>query len=144
MFSRTLTEACPLASSSKVYVDVTDNPEVGSILCPSTIFTCNIIITAQPLRKSLLTCCLLVIDMTLLVPQGELFDLLPASPLLTQAVVLGDRRTFAVYDLTKKETFGSTRSLNLLVRWKSDSGECSFTCGLLTSWFLKSTGYSFI
>uniref|UniRef100_A0A8B9HFW9 Phosphatidylinositol glycan anchor biosynthesis, class T n=1 Tax=Astyanax mexicanus TaxID=7994 RepID=A0A8B9HFW9_ASTMX len=28
MFSRTLTEACPLASSSKVYVDVTDNPEV--------------------------------------------------------------------------------------------------------------------
>ncbi len=28
MFSRTLTEACPLASSSKVYVDITDNPEV--------------------------------------------------------------------------------------------------------------------
>jgi hypothetical protein len=28
MFSRTLTEACPLASSSKVYVDVTDNPQV--------------------------------------------------------------------------------------------------------------------
>lgn len=30
MFSRTLTEACPLASSSKVYVDITDNPEVNS------------------------------------------------------------------------------------------------------------------
>lgn len=29
MFSRTLTEACPLASSSKVYVDITDNPEVN-------------------------------------------------------------------------------------------------------------------
>lgn len=28
MFSRTLTEACPLATSSKVYVDITDNPEV--------------------------------------------------------------------------------------------------------------------
>ncbi|XP_076132411.1 GPI-anchor transamidase component PIGT [Alosa pseudoharengus] len=81
MFSRTLTEACPLASSSKVYVDVTDNPE------------------------------------------GELFDLLPVSPLLTQAVVLGDRRTYAMYDLTNKDTFGSTRSLNLLVRWKSDGGE---------------------
>lgn len=28
MFSRTLTEACPLASSSKIYIDVTDNPQV--------------------------------------------------------------------------------------------------------------------
>ncbi|KAL2103765.1 hypothetical protein ACEWY4_000633 [Coilia grayii] len=81
MFSRTLTEACPLSSSSKVYVDVTDNPE------------------------------------------GELFDLLPVSPLLDQAVVLGDRRTYVVYDLTNRDTFGSTRSLNLLVRWKADGGE---------------------
>uniref|UniRef100_A0A8C1L8G3 Phosphatidylinositol glycan anchor biosynthesis, class T n=1 Tax=Cyprinus carpio TaxID=7962 RepID=A0A8C1L8G3_CYPCA len=55
MFSRTLTEACPLASSSKVYVDITDNP--------------------------------------------ELFELSPATPLLGQAVVLGDRRTYSVYDL---------------------------------------------
>ena len=62
--------------------------------------------------------------MTLFGPQGELFELLPASPLLTQAVVLGDRRTYSVYDLTNKDTFGSTRSLNLLVRWKADSGEC--------------------
>ncbi|CDQ66716.1 unnamed protein product [Oncorhynchus mykiss] len=30
-FSRTLTEACPLASSSKVYVDVTDNPQVSNL-----------------------------------------------------------------------------------------------------------------
>uniref|UniRef100_A0A4W5NU97 Phosphatidylinositol glycan anchor biosynthesis class T n=1 Tax=Hucho hucho TaxID=62062 RepID=A0A4W5NU97_9TELE len=30
MFSCTLTEACPLASSSKVYVDVTDNPQVSN------------------------------------------------------------------------------------------------------------------
>lgn len=28
MFSRTLTEACPLASSSKIYIDITDNPQV--------------------------------------------------------------------------------------------------------------------
>ncbi|XP_051947447.1 GPI transamidase component PIG-T [Xyrauchen texanus] len=81
MFSRTLTEACPLASSSKVYVDITDNPE------------------------------------------GEMFDLSPATPLLSQAVVLGDRRTYSVYDLTKAETFGQTRSLNLLLRWKEDSGD---------------------
>ena len=32
MFSRTLTEACPLASSSKVYVDITDNPQVRHAL----------------------------------------------------------------------------------------------------------------
>nr|XP_055044632.1 GPI transamidase component PIG-T [Misgurnus anguillicaudatus] len=81
MFSRTLTEACPLASSSKVYVDITDNPE------------------------------------------GEQFELSPATPVLSQAVVLGDRRTYSVYDLTKAETFGQLRSLNLLLRWKGESGE---------------------
>ncbi|XP_071227826.1 GPI transamidase component PIG-T-like [Salvelinus alpinus] len=82
MFSRTLTEACPLASSSKVYVDVTDNP------------------------------------------QGELFELSPATPLLSQAVVLGDRRTYSVYDLTNQATFGQTRSLNMLLRWRAaESGD---------------------
>ncbi|KAA0706852.1 GPI transamidase component PIG-T [Triplophysa tibetana] len=81
MFSRTLTEACPLASSSKVYVDITDNPE------------------------------------------GELFELSPATPVLSQAVVLGDRRTYSVYDLTKADTFGQLRSLNLLLRWKGENGD---------------------
>ncbi|XP_071331942.1 GPI transamidase component PIG-T [Trachinotus anak] len=81
MFSRTLTEACPLASSSKIYIDVTDNPE------------------------------------------GEQFELSPATPLLSQAVVLGDRRTFSVYDLTQQITFGTMRSLNLLIRWKSSEGD---------------------
>ncbi|XP_029013451.1 GPI transamidase component PIG-T [Betta splendens] len=80
MFSRTLTEACPLASSSKIYIDITDNPE------------------------------------------GELFELTPATPLLSQAVLMGDRRTFSVYDLTQQITFGTMRSLNLLIRWKSSEG----------------------
>ncbi|XP_047462609.1 GPI transamidase component PIG-T [Mugil cephalus] len=80
MFSRTLTESCPLASSSKIYIDITDNPE------------------------------------------GEQFELSPATSLLSQAVVLGDRRTFSVYDLTEQATFGSVRSLNLLIRWKSTEG----------------------
>ncbi|XP_038578820.1 GPI transamidase component PIG-T [Micropterus salmoides] len=80
MFSRTLTESCPLASSSKIYIDVTDNP------------------------------------------QGEQFEVSPATPLLSQAVVLGDRRTFSVYDLTQQITFGTVRSLNLLIRWKSSEG----------------------
>ncbi|XP_070766434.1 GPI transamidase component PIG-T [Enoplosus armatus] len=81
MFSRTLTEACPLASSSKIYVDITDNP------------------------------------------QGEQFEVSPATPLLSQAVVLGDRRTFSIYDLTQQITFGTVRSLNLLIRWKSSEGD---------------------
>ncbi|KAK2851245.1 hypothetical protein Q5P01_007521 [Channa striata] len=81
MFSRTLTEACPLASSSKIYIDITDNP------------------------------------------QGEQFELTPATPLLSQAVVMGDRRTFSVYDLTQESTFGTVRSLNLLIRWKSSNGD---------------------
>uniref|UniRef100_A0A3P8V3F7 Phosphatidylinositol glycan anchor biosynthesis class T n=1 Tax=Cynoglossus semilaevis TaxID=244447 RepID=A0A3P8V3F7_CYNSE len=78
MFSRTLTEACPLASTSKIYIDVTDNPEQ--------------------------------------------FELSPATALLSQAVVLGDRRTFSVYDLTQQITFGTVRSLNVLMRWKSSEG----------------------
>uniref|UniRef100_A0A8C2X3W1 Phosphatidylinositol glycan anchor biosynthesis class T n=1 Tax=Cyclopterus lumpus TaxID=8103 RepID=A0A8C2X3W1_CYCLU len=77
MFSRTLTEACPLASSSKIYIDITDDP------------------------------------------QGEQFEVSPATHLLSQAMVLGDRRTFSVYDLTQQITFGTVRSLNLLIRWKS-------------------------
>uniref|UniRef100_A0A665T0G9 Phosphatidylinositol glycan anchor biosynthesis, class T n=1 Tax=Echeneis naucrates TaxID=173247 RepID=A0A665T0G9_ECHNA len=80
MFSRTLTEACPVASSSKIYIDITDNS------------------------------------------QGEQFELSPATPLLSQAVVLGDRRTFSVYDLTQQITFGTMRSLNLLIRGKSSQG----------------------
>ncbi|KAF3696746.1 GPI transamidase component PIG-T [Channa argus] len=81
MFSRTLTEACPLASSSKIYIDITDNP------------------------------------------QGEQFELSPAPSLLSQAVVMGDRRTFSVYDLTQQVTFGTVRSLNLLIRWRSSDGD---------------------
>uniref|UniRef100_A0A8C2FYT2 Phosphatidylinositol glycan anchor biosynthesis, class T n=1 Tax=Cyprinus carpio TaxID=7962 RepID=A0A8C2FYT2_CYPCA len=54
---------------------------------------------------------------------GELFELSPATPLLSQAVVLGDRRTYSVFDLTRAETFGQLRSLNLLLRWKGDGGE---------------------
>ncbi|KAJ0064515.1 hypothetical protein NL108_009469, partial [Boleophthalmus pectinirostris] len=81
MFARTLTDACPLASTSKIYVDITDNPE------------------------------------------GEQFELTPATPLLSQAAVLGDRRTFSVYDLTQTSTFGTMRTFNLQIKWKSSEGD---------------------
>lgn len=55
--------------------------------------------------------------------QGEQFEVSPATPLLSQAVVLGDRRTFSVYDLTQQITFGTVHSLNLLIRWKSSEGK---------------------
>lgn len=55
--------------------------------------------------------------------QGEQFEVSPATPLMSQAAVLGDRRTFSVYDLTEKATFGMAHSLNLLIRWKSVEGE---------------------
>lgn len=81
MFARTLTDACPLASSSKIYVDITDNPE------------------------------------------GEHFELTPPTPVLSQAVVLGDRRTFSVYDLTEASTFGTMRTFNLQIKWKNTEGD---------------------
>ncbi|KAI7799738.1 putative GPI transamidase component PIG-T [Triplophysa rosa] len=81
MFSRTLAKACPLASSSKVYVDITNNPE------------------------------------------GELFELSPATPVLSQAVVVGDHRTYSVYDLTKADNLTKEDLLNLLFRWKGDNGD---------------------
>lgn len=61
------------------------------------------------------------------IQQGGLFDLSPATPLLNTTIVLGDRRTYAVYDLTKAETFGQLRSLNLLIRWKGEGGKHLFT-----------------
>lgn len=57
--------------------------------------------------------------------QGEQFELTPATSLLSQAVVLGDRRTFSVYDLTQPSTFGSMKTLNLQIRWKSTEGKSS-------------------
>lgn len=55
--------------------------------------------------------------------QKEQFEVSPATSLVSQAAVLGDRRTFSVYDLTQKATFGAAHSLNLLIRWKSTEGE---------------------
>lgn len=60
---------------------------------------------------------------TLTVLQGEHLEVSPATALLSQAVALGDRRTFSVYDLTQKNTFGVTHSLNLLIRWQANEGE---------------------
>ncbi|NWW93087.1 PIGT transamidase, partial [Rhynochetos jubatus] len=84
MFSRTLTDACPLASQSKVYVDI------------------------SPKNK-----------------EKELLEVSPAPTSLHEAVVQGDKRTYAVYDLLSPSLFNTSRSLNVQLKWKrpQDSSE---------------------
>lgn len=133
MFSRTLTEACPLASSSKIYVDITDSPQVFFFQPCHANSTARIRshhlsgVTVQNCSSSARSlhwgCFFVPTCVMLAVFQGEHLEVSPATPLLSQAVALGDRRTFSLYDLTQKNTFGMTHSLNLLIRWKSNEGE---------------------
>ncbi|NXH67042.1 PIGT transamidase, partial [Hydrobates tethys] len=84
MFSRTLTDACPLASQSKVYVDI------------------------SPKNK-----------------EKELLEVTPAPASVHEAIVQGDKRTYAVYDLLSPSLFNTSRSLNVQLKWKrpQDSSE---------------------
>ncbi|NXG11469.1 PIGT transamidase, partial [Sakesphorus luctuosus] len=84
MFSRTLTDACPLASQSKVYVDI------------------------SPKNK-----------------EKELLEVTPAPTSVHEAVVQGDKKTYAVYDLLSPSIFNMSRSLNVQLKWKrpQDSSE---------------------
>ncbi|XP_003225347.2 GPI transamidase component PIG-T [Anolis carolinensis] len=77
IFSRTLTEACPLSSQSKVYVDISSRGQ-----------------------------------------EKELLDVSPAPLSIHEAVVQGDRRTYAVYDLLNPALFNGSRSLNVQLKWK--------------------------
>ncbi|NXU55472.1 PIGT transamidase, partial [Turnix velox] len=84
MFSRTLTDACPLASQSKVYVDI------------------------SPKGK-----------------EKELLEVTPTPTSVHEAIVQGDKRTYAVYDLLSPSLFNTSRSLNVQLKWKrpQDSSE---------------------
>ncbi|NXE17900.1 PIGT transamidase, partial [Ardeotis kori] len=84
MFSRTLTDACPLASQSKVYVDI------------------------SPKNK-----------------ENELLEVTPAPTSVHEAIVQGDKRTYAVYDLLSPSLFNTSRSLNVQLKWTrpQDSSE---------------------
>ncbi|NXS73848.1 PIGT transamidase, partial [Pandion haliaetus] len=84
MFSRTLTDACPLASQSKVYVDI------------------------SPKNK-----------------EKELLEVTPPPASVHEAVVQGDKRIYAVYDLLSPSLFNTSRSLNVQLKWKrpQDSSE---------------------
>ncbi|NXL88362.1 PIGT transamidase, partial [Alectura lathami] len=86
MFSRTLTDACPLASESKVYVDI------------------------SPKNK-----------------EKELLEVTPTPTSVQEAIVQGDKRSYAVYDLLSPLLFNTSRSLNVQLKWKrpEDSSELS-------------------
>ncbi|XP_046758899.1 GPI transamidase component PIG-T isoform X1 [Gallus gallus] len=86
MFSRTLTDACPLASESKVYVDI------------------------SPKNK-----------------EKQLLEVTPTPTSVHEAIVQGDKTTYAVYDLLSPVLFNTSRSLNVQLKWKrpEDSSELS-------------------
>ncbi|NWI22113.1 PIGT transamidase, partial [Crypturellus soui] len=77
MFSRTITEACPLASQSNIYVDI----------------------SAKDKEK-------------------ELLEVTPSPTSLHEAIVQGEKRTYAVYDLLSPSLFNTSRSLNVQLKWK--------------------------
>ncbi|NWX88442.1 PIGT transamidase, partial [Nothoprocta pentlandii] len=86
MFSRTITEACPLASQSKIYVDLSVKDK-----------------------------------------EKELLEVSPSPTSLHEAVVQGEKRTYAVYDLLSPSLFNTSRSLNVQLKmtWPQDSLELS-------------------
>uniref|UniRef100_A0A8D1WWT4 Phosphatidylinositol glycan anchor biosynthesis class T n=1 Tax=Sus scrofa TaxID=9823 RepID=A0A8D1WWT4_PIG len=77
MFSRTLTEPCPLAAESRVYVDITSYSQ-----------------------------------------DNETLEVYPLPLTTYQDVILGTRRTYAVYDLLDSAVINNSRSLNLQLKWK--------------------------
>lgn len=77
MFSRTLTEPCPLASESRVYVDVTSYGQ-----------------------------------------DNETLEVYPPPLSTYQDVILGTRKTYAVYDLLDAAVVSNSRSLNIQLKWK--------------------------
>ncbi|XP_032317120.1 GPI transamidase component PIG-T isoform X3 [Camelus dromedarius] len=77
MFSRTLTEPCPLASESRVYVDITSYNQ-----------------------------------------DNETLEVNPPPFTTYQDVILGTRKTYAVYDLLDTAVINNSRSLNLQLKWK--------------------------
>ncbi|XP_054029659.1 GPI transamidase component PIG-T [Dryobates pubescens] len=173
MFSRTLTDACPLASQSKVYVDIspknkvmlTDQrrPPAPSVqpLCVALKHLTSISCMARPptsppglmkgsgflpLSKAAgmsvvvltalswllggkgqgqseglcpaFTVTLRVIFIIhLLSQEKELLEVTPPPVSLYEAVVQGEKRTYAVYDLLSPSLFNTSRSLNVQLKW---------------------------
>ncbi|XP_030771690.1 GPI transamidase component PIG-T isoform X3 [Rhinopithecus roxellana] len=77
MFSRTLTEPCPLASESRVYVDITNYNQ-----------------------------------------DNETLEVNPPPTTTYQDIILGTRKTYAIYDLLDTAMINNSRNLNIQLKWK--------------------------
>lgn len=183
MFSRTLTDACPLASQSKVYVDISPKNKVvltdqrtppaptgqplGVALKPSRPHPLHGRAPQEPAGAnegrwfasseqgcgferggvsestelslggkaqgqpeglcpalpvtSRGTCPFMV---HLLFQEKELLEVTPTPASVHEAVVQGERRTYAVYDLLSPSLFNTSRSLNVQLKWKRPQDSC--------------------
>lgn len=56
--------------------------------------------------------------------ENELLEVSPAPQSVREVAVLGNRRTYAVYDLLDPGLFNASRSLNVLLKWKRPQDGC--------------------
>ncbi|XP_045300409.1 GPI transamidase component PIG-T isoform X1 [Leopardus geoffroyi] len=108
MFSRTLTEPCPLASESRVYVDITGYNQVP--MSP---------VTTVPLHPRPACASALFSALPLCPQDNETLEVTPPPTTTYQDVILGARKTYAVYDLLDTAVINNSRNLNLQLKWKS-------------------------
>lgn len=120
MFSRTLTEPCPLASESRVYVDITGYNQVP--MSP---------VTTVPLHPRPACASALFSALPLCPQDNETLEVTPPPTTTYQDVILGARKTYAVYDLLDTAVINNSRNLNLQLKWKSppESGGCGRAAG---------------
>lgn len=122
MFSRTLTEACPLASESRVYVDVTSYNQVprsqsqSPSLHPKPAYA-SAHFSVLPLCHQ----------------DNETLEVHPTPTTTYQDVTLGTQKTYAVYDLLDTAVINNSRNLNLQFKWKSppENGRCGWAARAL-------------
>lgn len=56
--------------------------------------------------------------------EKELLEVSPPPTSVHEAIVQGDRRTYAVYDLLSPSLFNTSRSLNVQLKWKRPQDSC--------------------
>lgn len=60
----------------------------------------------------------------LLSQEKELLEVTPPPASLHEAVVQGEKRTYAVYDLLSSSLFNTSRSLNVQLKWTRPQDSC--------------------
>lgn len=68
---------------------------------------------------------------------NETLEVYPLPLTTYQDVILGTRRTYAVYDLLDSAVINNSRSLNLQLKWKRPPENGGLRAGLLGHWGLQ-------